>query len=135
MVINGRDWLARQLQQAGVPYEKRDNCFVDVADLEKAQEFLTSQLQTNWGQSLDNLRQLLHGAPEQMFGAPPLPHYYWSADETEWATDVMFRSREELISKIPRSHRYRLTQRGRIQVTATLTAQNAHTAKLTELAA
>ena len=101
VVINGRDWLARQLQQAGVAYEKSDNCFVDVADLEKAQELLTSQLQTNWGQSLDHLRQLMHPAHEQMFGAPPLPHYYWSADETEWASDVMFRSREDLAQIYP----------------------------------
>jgi len=101
VVINGRDWLARQLQQAGVAYEKRDNCFVNVADPERAQQLLTSQLQTNWGQSLDHFRQLVHPAHERMFGDPPLPHYYWSADETEWATDVMFRSGTDLAGIYP----------------------------------
>ena len=116
VVINGRDWLARQLQQAGVAYEKRDNCFVDVADLETAQQLLTSQLQTNWGQALDQLRQLMHPAHEQMFGAPPLPHYYWSADETEWATDVMFRSRADLAGLYPQLVRHGITTFGSADV-------------------
>jgi hypothetical protein len=41
----------------------------------------------------------------------------------------------KLISKIPRSHCYQLTKRGRTQITAARAAQNADTAKLTELAA
>ena len=112
VVINGRDWLARQLQQAGVAYEQRDNCFVDVADLAKAQQLLTTQLQTDWGQALDRLRQLVHPAHERMFGSPPLPHYYWSADETEWATDVLFRSREDLARVYPPLIRHGITTFG-----------------------
>jgi hypothetical protein len=27
--LNGREWLARRLQQAGIAYEQRDNCFSD----------------------------------------------------------------------------------------------------------
>jgi len=112
VVLNGRDRLARQLQQAGVAYEKRDNCFVDVADLETAQQLLTTQLQTPWGPALDRLRQLVHPAHEQMFGAPPLPHYYWSADETEWATDVMFRARADLARVYPSLIRHGITTFG-----------------------
>jgi len=41
----------------------------------------------------------------------------------------------KLISKISKTHRYRLTKRGQIQITALLAAQNAATQKLTELAA
>lgn len=112
VVINGRDWLARQLQQAGVAYEQRDNCFVDVSDLAKAQQLLTSQLQTNWGEALDRLRQLVHPAHERMFGTPPLPHYYGSADETEWASDVLFRSREDLAGLYPQLARHGITTFG-----------------------
>lgn len=100
MVINGRDWLGRQLMSAGVPFEKRDNCFVDIGDLSKAQSLLTAQLRTNWETTLEDLRRLAHPTHEQIFGTD-LPNYYWSADETEWATDVMFRSPAELDALYP----------------------------------
>src|SRR5690606_12786434 len=37
IVINGREWLGRQLGRRNIAYERRDNCFVDVADLFQAQ--------------------------------------------------------------------------------------------------
>jgi hypothetical protein len=95
VVINGRHWLGQQLRKAGIPYEQRDNCFVHVGDVAQAQRLLTAQLKTPWDKALEDLRQKFHPCHEAMFG-PDLPHYYWSADETEWATDVLFRSRKVL---------------------------------------
>jgi len=92
--INGREWLASQMRKAGLTYEKRDNCFVDVSDVQRAQALLQEQLQTDWSQILDELvREFhpMHSLP--LFQREP---YYWSADETEWATDVMFRSPADL---------------------------------------
>ena len=40
-----------------------------------------------------------HPAHRTMFGRPL--DYYWSAEETEWATDVMFHSREALANIYP----------------------------------
>lgn len=94
-VINGRDWLGQQLQRAGVAFEKRDNCFVDVGDMSRAQQLLDTQLKTQWEPTLNELRRLAHPRHERIFGTD-LPHYYWSADETEWATDVLFRSSSDL---------------------------------------
>lgn len=111
VVINGRDWLGRQLQRAGVAFEKRDNCFVDVADLARAQRFLKAQLRTNWGPTLEELRRVAHPAHERIFGSE-LPQYYWSADETEWATDVMFHSRAELDALYPQLIRHGITTFG-----------------------
>src|SRR5262249_20714544 len=37
-----------------------------------------------------------HPAYEQILGLAPQADYYWSADESEWASDVMFRSRSDL---------------------------------------
>ena len=34
VVLNGREWLARQLDRRGVGYVRRDNCFVDISDFE-----------------------------------------------------------------------------------------------------
>jgi len=95
VVINGRDWLAGQLQRAGIGHQQRDNCFVDVDDTEKAQAFLSAQLRTAWKPALERLRRQFHPGHERIFGADR-PHYYWSADETEWATDILFRSPQEL---------------------------------------
>lgn len=100
MCINGREWLARQLIQSGVDFEQRDNCFVKVADLQVADRLLERQLKTNWTALLDGLRKTYHLAHPKMFVTPPLD-YYWSADETEWATDVLFRSPEALARIYP----------------------------------
>jgi hypothetical protein len=98
--INGREWLAGQLRQVGVAYEKRDNCFVDVGDVARAQALLDEQLRTSWDVVLGDLVREYHSthATSPLFKREP---YYWSADETEWATDVMFRTPEDLSQLYP----------------------------------
>jgi hypothetical protein len=44
--INGRDWLARQMTEAGLTYEQKDNCFTWVEDWDAAQQLLDKQLRT-----------------------------------------------------------------------------------------
>ena len=109
--LNGRDWLARQLTQAHIGFDQRDNCFVDVDDLAQAQTLLSQQLQTNWSGLLDGLVERLHPAHRTMFTAPPLD-YYWSAEETEWATDVLFRSPAALARVYPNLLRHATTTFG-----------------------
>jgi hypothetical protein len=106
--INGREWLARELTAKGIDFEQRDNCFVDVADVARAQRALDRQLRTDWSGCLDRLTRKFHPAHATLFDAGPLD-YYWSADQTEWATDVMFRSRESLGRVYPRLLRHALT--------------------------
>ena len=88
MVINGRVWLSRDLQKHGIGYEQRDNAFCGLG--RRCVRFI---LRTT-------------GCSEE-----PL-HYYWSADETEWATDVMFRSPQALAAVYPRLVRYAVTTFG-----------------------
>ena len=109
--INGREWLAGQMQDADISYEKRDNCFTDVGDLVRAQALLDEQLRTHWDRILGDLIRECHPvhAASPMFQREP---YYWSADETEWATDVMFRSREDLAEVYPGLVRHSVTHVG-----------------------
>src|SRR5262249_48363575 len=93
--LNGREWLARQMDQAGIGYVKKDNCFVDVQDLQAAQALLDSQLETDWPALLCGVAALSNPAEREIFGDFAVP-YYWSVDESEWATDFMFRSAEAL---------------------------------------
>lgn len=101
VVINGREWLAQELCRQGLDFEQRDNCFVDIPDVRRAQRIMDRQLKSQWSRLLDQLVRRVHPAQPTLFGQERL-HYYWSAEETEWATDVMFRSPERLSAVYPR---------------------------------
>lgn len=89
--LNGRHWLERQLQKKGIGYIKDGNCFPWIEDIAAAQNLLDEQLKSDWAGLLNRLT--LDSCPALPHVLHPLrPEYYWSADETEWATDVMFKS-------------------------------------------
>lgn len=102
---NGRERLARQMDQAGIAYTKRDNCFTQVADLPGAQALLNQQLATDWPGMLDGLAQEANPILGTVFARRPVD-YYWSVDESEWASDVMFRRSEDLARVYPRLVRH-----------------------------
>lgn len=106
--LNGREWLANQLRAERISFEQRDNCFVDVGDVNRAQAVFDRQMKTNWSQLLDGLLHEVHPVSTTLFRGQPM-NYYWSAEETEWATDVMFRSRAALDRVYPRLVRQALT--------------------------
>lgn len=108
--LNGREWLANLLRGENIPFVQRDNCFVEVADLPRAQALLEQQRATHWDTLLSQLGQQWHPAQPRLF-PEPLP-YYWSAEETEWATDVLFRSPEALAGVYPQLLRHAVTTFG-----------------------
>jgi hypothetical protein len=97
--INGREMLAQQLDQAGVAYVRRDNCFTAVADLEQAQALADAQVRWDWSALLQRLLAASHPAWRTWPGMER--DYYWSAEETEWASDVLFRSAAALTRWMP----------------------------------
>ena len=105
IVLNGREWLARKLDRAGIGYIRRDNCFTHIDDLPRAQRLFHNQLRKNWPRLLDALRRSVHPTHRQITAKCPID-YYWSVDESEWATDLMFRSREDLDALYPRLVRH-----------------------------
>jgi hypothetical protein len=111
VVLNGREWLARSLQRQGAAYERRDNGFVDVQDVRRAQRPLDRQLASDWPRLLNKLLVQVHPAHRRLFGQERLDSY-WSADETEWATDVRFRSAADLSALYPRLVRHAVTSFG-----------------------
>jgi hypothetical protein len=92
--VNGREWLGRQLDQAGLQYVRHDNKFTDVEDFAKAQALLDQQLRTPWPQTLEQIARTIHPAHPQLLGQMPIP-YYWSVYQSEWATDVVFHTRAD----------------------------------------
>jgi hypothetical protein len=99
--INGRHWLARQLDKKGLSYGKKDNAFTWIEDMDKAQELFENQMQTNWQKMLTDMLNEVCPVYRSLFDKDPMPHY-WSADETEWATDVLFKHPADLARIYPR---------------------------------
>jgi hypothetical protein len=93
--VNGREWLARTLDAKHIAYERRENCFPWIANVERAQRLMDEQPSVFWPIALDILRLKAHPAHEEIF-APLRLDYYWSVYQSEWATDVMFYDRASL---------------------------------------
>lgn len=89
--MNGREWLAKRLDQVGLSYTRADNCFPWIADFDRAQILMDQMHQTPWCEHFDRITDFLNPAHESMFSNFPL-HYYWTSYQTEWATDVCFRN-------------------------------------------
>lgn len=99
--LNGRHWLEKQLIAEGIGYHKVGNCFPWLEDADKAQSLLDEQLKTDWPGLLNGLvKKAFPGILDLC--APFDPRYYWSADETEFATDVVFKSAEDLDALFPK---------------------------------
>jgi hypothetical protein len=93
LCLNGRHWLARQLDHAGVAYRKRENALVWVEDMAAAQRCLDRQKQIDW-------QRLTHPTSAQIC-RPLSLEYYWSISQSEYATDVLFKRPEDLARIYP----------------------------------
>lgn len=102
--LNGRDWLAAEMTRLKLPHVQRDNTFTFVENVVRAQRLLDRQLKTNWDAGLNRVLKSVHPTMRTLFSCPM--DYYWSADETEWATDVMFHSAADLGELYPRLVRH-----------------------------
>lgn len=99
--LNGREWLARQLQAEGrTDFKRHDNCFTWLGDPELAQRLADQQLRTDWPKALDAIARSLNPLHLEIFQAWP-QNYYWSAYQTEWATDILFRDPRSLAAPFP----------------------------------
>ena len=93
--VNGREWLAVEMDKAGIQYRRRENCFTWVEDAHAAQQLLDEQLKTNWPHILNRLSRFVNPLQDKLFPPSGLD-YYWSVYSSEWATDVTFRNSSSL---------------------------------------
>jgi hypothetical protein len=89
LCINGREWLSRQMEAAGIGYRRVDNCFTWVSDLARAQTLLDQQVRFDWPKALGALAAKVNPALKSIVGDYRID-YYWSLDESEWSSDVLF---------------------------------------------
>lgn len=99
--LNGRRWLARQLDNRGVGYQRRDNLLTAVADVGLAQRLLDDQVAADWPRLLGALVRPVHPLWDYLHDRARAP-FYWMTEQSEWATDYVFRSPDDLAAWYPR---------------------------------
>jgi hypothetical protein len=108
--INGREWLACHMDTEGLGYVRRDNCFLNVSDFARAQQLLDGQLKADWSKLLDATLNSFNPLHEQLFH--DVGGYYWTAQQSEWATDVVFEEPDTLRRLYPMLIRHGMTTLG-----------------------
>jgi hypothetical protein len=98
--LNGREWLAQQLTRKGLGFKRVDNCFTWLENPTLAQRLMDQQLAAKWPWALNSIARSLNPLHTQIFRPSPMD-YYWSAYQTEWATDVMFKDPRSLADVYP----------------------------------
>jgi hypothetical protein len=99
--LNGRHWLCQQLQQRGVSFQRRDNLLVEVGDAGLAQQLLNDQAHADWPALLRDLVQPVQPLWDELHQTMHTP-YYWTTEQSEWATDVVFHTAADLARWYPR---------------------------------
>jgi len=98
--INGREWLVRQMDHAGLRYRQQGNCLVWIEDYAQAQKLMDQQLETPWAEWLDGFGRQLNPIRESLLECYPAD-YYWTVHQSEWATDVVFAEADFLKRLMP----------------------------------
>jgi hypothetical protein len=85
--MNGREWLRRQLDAAGIGYARVGNKFLDIEHTKRAQRLLDKQCGVDWTKLLNRFVPIIFPHKGAIIG-PDVP-YYWTCWQSEWATDFI----------------------------------------------
>jgi hypothetical protein len=88
--LNGREWLRRSLEQEGIDFQVKGNKFLHIGDYAKAQRFLDQQLDVRYAERINRFLPVVFPGMQDILG--PYFSYYWTLWQSEWATDLIFRS-------------------------------------------
>jgi hypothetical protein len=98
--MNGREWLARQLDKRRIGYVRCDNSLLVIDDIDAAAELCEHFAHRAWPRVLNVFGRLLNPILPAIRAAG-YGGYYWVLDQAEIATDVMFKTRPELLAVWP----------------------------------
>jgi hypothetical protein len=98
--VNGHSWLAQQLLQRRLGFNRQDNAFTAWDDPRAAQELADSFVGQDWRRILNRLVRRVHPLMQQRWFRSL--SYSWVVDQAEFATDLIFTSREALAGLYPR---------------------------------
>jgi hypothetical protein len=97
--VNGHEWLARKLQQNGIRYTKRENAFLWIEDLTRAQKFSDRFCFLDWPRLLNRYAKKINPLMADLLKSMP---YYWVTAQSEYSTDILFKSAAHLSELYPR---------------------------------
>lgn len=93
--INGREYLSKILSKNNIKFEMYNNSFSYLEDFSKAQELADNILNQKLSDSFDGIvgkiNNILPNIKKTMNHS-----YYWCIDQCEFATDINFKSRNDL---------------------------------------
>ena len=98
--LNGREWLGRDLSRRRSAFRQADNCFTWLSKPALAQRLMDEQLDTDWPAALTSIARRMNPLHDELFQPWPMD-YYWSAYQTEWATDIVFKEPKALAGIYP----------------------------------
>lgn len=96
--LNGQEWLARKLSANHVRFTKLDNVFVWIEDIPRAQTFSDRLQSLNWPRILNKYAKWVN---PQMKDILQDHQYYWVTAQSEYSTDILFKSRQDLCELYP----------------------------------
>ena len=91
--VNGHDYVMQMLKRRGMRFEKIDNAFVQLDDPKEAQRIANRFAKLPWPKILEKYARLVN--PLLQKELKQLSHY-WVIDQAEFATDVLFSSKDTL---------------------------------------
>jgi hypothetical protein len=94
IAMNGREWLRRSLEKAGIGFARCENKFLHIDDMAAAQRDLRAQLDVRWVDLLNGFLPLVFPRMGEILGPHLQP--YWTLWQSEWATDYIFTSAEAM---------------------------------------
>lgn len=89
--FNGHNWLAGQMSRKGIGYRMMDNAFLDIDDWDRAQELADAF-------DVKKLHRLLDRYASQCCPVTKRfrQRYHWSVMQAEYASDIVFRTAQDL---------------------------------------
>ena len=91
--VNGHSWLAHELDKAGIGYRRIDNGFLQIDDCERAQKLADRFIRKKWPRILEAFARKVNPLLKDTLQKKK---HYWVIDQSEFATDIMFRDRNTL---------------------------------------
>jgi hypothetical protein len=89
--MNGHNWLAARLKRERIGFKLVDNAFVEIDDFARAQQIADTLHPKLLRQKLERYTRLFCPAAAEFPAG-----YHWSLMQIEYATDIVFRRREDL---------------------------------------
>jgi len=97
--VNGHEWLARKLKENGIRYRKHENAFLWIEDMARAQAFSDRFASLEWPRILNPYARKVNPLMEDLLESLP---YYWVTAQSEYSTDILFKSASHLSELYPR---------------------------------